>query len=203
VSDPGTVTDWIGRLGDGNPTVAQPLWERYFHRMVDRARRQLAGTPRRRRRGGRGAERPQQLLPRRRAASLPPAGRPRRPLAAAAGGDRPQGQQPSQARYPPEARAARRECPERGGVAPADAAGGSPLARLPSREPTPEYAAQLADTWRLLFGLLRDPELETVALMKMQGYHLREIAARVGCVPRTVQRQLQLIRHIWEREGAM
>jgi hypothetical protein len=42
-----------------------------------------------------------------------------------------------------------------------------------------------------------------VALMKMQGYRLRETAARVVCVPRTVQRQLRLIRHIWEREGAM
>ena len=82
-----------------------------------------------------------------------------------------------------------------------DSAGGSPFARLPSREPTPEYAAQVAETWRRLFGLLRDPELEKVALLKMEGYGLGEIAARLGCVPRTVQRRLRLIRHIWEREG--
>jgi hypothetical protein len=56
---------------------------------------------------------------------------------------------------------------------------------------------------RRLFGLLRNLGLEKVALLKMEGHSLGEIAARLGCVARTVQRQLRLIRHIWEREGAM
>jgi hypothetical protein len=43
--------------------------------------------------------------------------------------------------------------------------------------------------------------LETVALLKMEGYRLQEIAERLGCVSRTVQRQPRLIRHIWEQEG--
>jgi DNA-directed RNA polymerase specialized sigma24 family protein len=60
----------------------------------------------------------------------------------------------------------------------------------------------MAETWRRLVGQLRDPELEQVALLKMDGYSLEEIAARLGCVPRTVRRRLQLIRHIWEREGS-
>jgi hypothetical protein len=40
-----------------------------------------------------------------------------------------------------------------------------------------------------------------VAFLKMKGYSLKQIAAKLGCVPRTVQRQLRLIRHIWQREG--
>jgi DNA-directed RNA polymerase specialized sigma24 family protein len=87
-----------------------------------------------------------------------------------------------------------------GALSPPDSAGRSPLDQLPGREPSPEYAAQVAETLRRLFGVLRDPELEAVALLKMQGYRLEEIAAKQGCVPRTVQRQLRLIRHVWQRE---
>ena len=69
--------------------------------------------------------------------------------------------------------------------------------------PTPEDAAQVAETWRRLFGLLRDPELEKVALLKLEGHSLEDIAARLGCQPRSVQRQLRLIRHTWQRDGAL
>jgi len=37
----------------------------------------------------------------------------------------------------------------------------------------------------------------------MEGYGLAEIATELGCVPRTVQRRLRLIRHIWEREWSV
>jgi DNA-directed RNA polymerase specialized sigma24 family protein len=79
--------------------------------------------------------------------------------------------------------------------------GDSPLGRLASREPTPEDAAQLAEECRRLFGALRDPDLEAVAQLKMECYSLEEIAAKLGCVPRTIQRRVNLIRQIWTREG--
>ena len=34
----GSVTDWIGHLKQGDHAAAQPLWERYFERLVGLAR---------------------------------------------------------------------------------------------------------------------------------------------------------------------
>ena len=34
----GSITGWIAGLKSGDPGAAQPLWERYFARMVDLAR---------------------------------------------------------------------------------------------------------------------------------------------------------------------
>ena len=41
-----------------------------------------------------------------------------------------------------------------------------------------------------------------MALLRMEGYTVDEIAARLGCVARTVKRKLQLIRDIWKEELA-
>jgi DNA-directed RNA polymerase specialized sigma24 family protein len=49
---------------------------------------------------------------------------------------------------------------------------------------------------------LNDEELNSVALLRMEGYTVDEIAARLGCVARTVKRKLQLIRDIWKEELA-
>jgi hypothetical protein len=43
----GSVTHWIGQLQAGDPAAAQPLWERYFLKLVHLARRKLQGLPRR------------------------------------------------------------------------------------------------------------------------------------------------------------
>src|SRR5262245_23340226 len=42
-----SVTHWIGRLRAGDQAAAQPLWERYFRQLVGLARKRLQGTPRR------------------------------------------------------------------------------------------------------------------------------------------------------------
>jgi DNA-directed RNA polymerase specialized sigma24 family protein len=39
-------------------------------------------------------------------------------------------------------------------------------------------------------------------LWKIEGYTNEEIAAKLGCVPRTVQSKLQLIRDTWTEEVA-
>ena len=56
-------------------------------------------------------------------------------------------------------------------------------------EPTPDLAAQVAEEYRRLLGLLGSKELETVALHKMEGYSNEEIAGLRGCTTRTVERQ--------------
>src|SRR5262249_39462009 len=50
MSTPGSVTSWLVRLKEGDADAAQPLWERYFRRMVDLARKRLRDA-----RGGGGA----------------------------------------------------------------------------------------------------------------------------------------------------
>jgi RNA polymerase sigma factor (sigma-70 family) len=74
------------------------------------------------------------------------------------------------------------------------------LEQLLTREPTPEEAAATADECRRLLELLEEPELRQVALWKVEGYTNEEIAARLDCVPRTVERKLRRIRLLWKHE---
>jgi DNA-directed RNA polymerase specialized sigma24 family protein len=84
----------------------------------------------------------------------------------------------------------------------AGAAEESVLGQVLSREPTPEFAAQMREECERLLRGLGDEELKSVALMRMEGYSVEEIAVRLGCVARSVKRKLQLIRSIWEKELA-
>ena len=74
------------------------------------------------------------------------------------------------------------------------------LEQLLTREPTPEEAAATADECRRLLGLLEEPELRQIALWKVEGYTNEEIAARLDCVPRTVERKVRRIRLLWRHE---
>ncbi len=65
-------------------------------------------------------------------------------------------------------------------------------------QPTPDLVALLADQCRHLLGRLDDPDLRQIALWKMEGYSNEEIAGRLGCVVRTVERRLRLIRTTWK-----
>jgi DNA-directed RNA polymerase specialized sigma24 family protein len=70
------------------------------------------------------------------------------------------------------------------------------------REPTPEFAAEMTDECRWLLDRLGDPTLRSVALWKMEGFSSSEIAARLGCVEKTVERKLRAIRQIWAGEAS-
>src|SRR5262249_36102863 len=78
--------------------------------------------------------------------------------------------------------------------------GDSPLGRMVSQEPSPEFAALATEQFRRVFDLLRDPKLEESALLHMAGYEPGEIAERMGCSERTVVRRLRLVKHTWEQE---
>jgi DNA-directed RNA polymerase specialized sigma24 family protein len=75
------------------------------------------------------------------------------------------------------------------------------LDEVVGHEPTPAFAAQVAEEYRRLLATLADTELESIALWRLEGYTVEEIAARLQCAPRSVKRKLQLIRHLWERKG--
>jgi len=76
---------------------------------------------------------------------------------------------------------------------------------LLSREPTPEFAAQLSDELERLLGKLSatgDEQLGRIALWRMEGDSTVDIAIRLGCVRRTVERKLQVIARLWEEDVA-
>jgi DNA-directed RNA polymerase specialized sigma24 family protein len=196
----GSVTHWIDLLKAGERAAAQPLWEAYCHRLAALARRKLQDTPRA-------------------AADEEDAA-----LSAFASFCR----RAEQGQFPrlhdrndlwqvlvmltarKAAQLARNACREKrgggkilreGDLPGADGSGEGGLAQVVGREPTPDFAAQMAEECRRRLEQLPDPELRSIALWKMEGYTNDEIAERVGCVPRTVERRLRVIRALWGGEG--
>jgi DNA-directed RNA polymerase specialized sigma24 family protein len=72
-------------------------------------------------------------------------------------------------------------------------------AEIAGNEPTPEFAAQAAEEYGRLLGLLGD-ELGTIAVWKMEGLTNPEIASRLDCALSTVERRLRIIRKTWLAE---
>lgn len=71
------------------------------------------------------------------------------------------------------------------------------LDRAASAEPTPEFAAQVAETCGELLNSLEDSTLRKIALQKFEGYTNNEIAEKMGVTQRTVERKLDRIRTKW------
>ena len=198
----GSVTHWLGQLRAGDPTAAQPLWERYFRRLVGLAREKLRGLPRR------AADEEDVAL-----SAFDSFCR------GAEAGRFPQLQDRDNLWHLLVALTVRKAVDLRrhetrqkrggGGVldeaALADlpaGAGEMDLEQVLGPEPTPEFAAQMAEECQRLLDCLDDATLRAVALAKMEGYTNEEIAARLGCAPRTVARKLEVIRKLWGEEAA-
>lgn len=192
----GSVTRWIEQLRAGDKAAADPLWQRYFERLVALARARLLRSPRRAADEEdvalsafhsfcRAAERGRfpkledredlwRLLAtftRRKAAHLLRDG----------------------ARL------------KRGGGEGCTCSDATPdeaidLELIAGEEPGPALLAEMAEECRRLLGRLGDETLRAVAVWKMEGYTNEEIAGKLACVPRTIERKLRLIRAIWESE---
>lgn len=68
---------------------------------------------------------------------------------------------------------------------------------LPSGEPSPEFASQFKETCDEMLGGLDGENLKQIGLLKMEGYTDSEVAAKLNCSRRTVQRRLEMIRRNW------
>jgi DNA-directed RNA polymerase specialized sigma24 family protein len=80
---------------------------------------------------------------------------------------------------------------------------GDPLAQFVGPEPTPEVAALVADEVRRLLGLLEDGDQRIIAQMKLECYSNEEIANKLGCALRTVERKLGIVRKVWNEESPL
>jgi DNA-directed RNA polymerase specialized sigma24 family protein len=194
----GSISHWLGPLQQGDPDAVQRLWERYFQRLIELAHKKLRALPHR--------EAAEDVALSAFDSFCRGAGRGRFPQLA----DRDSLWRLLVVITARKAAHYRRDAgrQKRGGVA-AIVGQGSPdtdmettLEQIVGREPTPEFAAQAAEECKHLLGQLGDPELESIALLKMEGYTLEEIAERLGYVPRTIKRKLRLIRGLWEQELA-
>ena len=75
-----------------------------------------------------------------------------------------------------------------------ESAGEQILPQLLGDSPTPEFAAIMAEEYKRLLGILGSEDLRALAVAKMEGYKNEEIAEKLDCSLRTVERQLHLIR---------
>lgn len=198
-SDDGSVTRWIGQIQGGDQAAAQHLWDRYFRRLVGLARKKLQGAKR-------VVADEEDVALSAFDSFFRAAEQGRFPLLE----DRDSLWQLLVVLTARKAAHLRRDegrLKRGGGVqfvghAPEGSDDSSVLAQVLGREPTPEFAAQITEEYEILMRSLGDPELESVALWRMEGYTIEEIADRLGCVPRSVHRKLVLIRSIWEKEQA-
>jgi DNA-directed RNA polymerase specialized sigma24 family protein len=189
MSSAGDVTRWLQQLKAGDHAAAQPLWERYFRRLVALARDRLRKLPRaatdeedvalsafdsfcRRAEEGRFPRLDDRddlwqllvLIANRKACDLAEyEGRERRDW--------------------------RRTTSLEGDVA-------EPF----SADPDPAVVAEVADESGRLLRLLPDEQIRAIAVRKLEGHSNEEIAGLVACSLATVERRLALIRKSWEKE---
>lgn len=65
-----------------------------------------------------------------------------------------------------------------------------------------DYVVEMQESLEQLLDLLPDDEYRVIANMRMEGHSNEEIAEKLGCTERTVERRLQRIREIWEQAAA-
>ena len=71
---------------------------------------------------------------------------------------------------------------------------GGLLRQLMSDEPSPDCVAEFADSLKRIIQCLPSPSTRLLLLYKLEGYTNAEVADRLGCTPRTVERKLATIR---------
>lgn len=65
----------------------------------------------------------------------------------------------------------------------------------------PVTLSDFAQDCQEMFDLLDDDKLRAIALLRVEGYSVDEIAAKMECAKRSVERRLRLIRTIWNSES--
>ncbi len=191
------MTRWITALKHGDEAAAQPLWERYYRRLVSLARQKLPIARRRQADEedvvqsafhsffqGVARGRFPQLHDRDNLWRLLVVITARKALDQIA-------QEHSKRRGGGTVQGESRISPR--GYAQDEVA----IEQIVGDEPSPEFVAQIAEEYHRLLDLLGDETLCRVAIWKMEGLTNDEVAERLDCSRRTVARKLETIRIIW------
>ena len=199
MQDEDLVTTWLPKLAEGNQEAAEAVWHKFFDKLVRLAQRRLANLPRR------TADEEDVAL-----SAMNSFFR-----AAQAG------------RFPQlanrddlwkvlftitarkvVAQQRRHFADKRGGglvrgesvfLQVEDENEGPGIAQMVGAEPTPELAAELTETCQRLLDSLDDETLREIALLRLEGYTNDEIAERIKCTTRSVERKLNRIRSVWSK----
>jgi RNA polymerase sigma factor (sigma-70 family) len=195
-----SVSQWISHLKEGNADAAQRLWERYAMRLVELARRRLKDAPK-------GVADEEDI-----AASV------FHSLCRGAAAGRLQNVQNRDdlwwlllaitkqkvvdhvRRETAQKRGSGRIQSESGLNGNPDDSHGFALDRLVGDEPTPEFVLMIEEQHERLLGLLRDDRLRQIAVFRIEGFTVPEIAEDLRVSTRSIERKLQLIRGVWSKE---
>jgi hypothetical protein len=198
----GSITGWLAQLRQGEDAAVQPLWDRYFDKLVGLARKKLC------------------------ASRQPLTDEDEEGVALSAFHDFCDGARLGRFPrlngrddlwrvliYPTACKAVdqmkRRVALRRGGRRVAleadlqpspDGDGTWTLDSIVGTEPSPEFASQVAEECQSCVDRLRDPTLRRIALMKLACFTNEEIREALGCSLRSVTLKLKLIRSLWESE---
>ena len=71
------------------------------------------------------------------------------------------------------------------------------LEQMEAADPSPVVAVVLNEALECRLQALADPELRKIALWRLEGYSNGEIATRLDCTERSVERKLARIRSLW------
>ena len=192
-ADPQAVTEWLHRLREGDEDAVRRLWDHYFHRLVRLAQRNLRGLP------TKAVDEEDVAL-----SAFKSFHR-----AAVAGNFGKLDDRDDlwrillclTVRKAIDTR--RRSTTQRRGGRTADVVIDEAVAAdLISREDDPQLRAEVDEQFERLLEALDDESMRQIALGKLQGFTNVEIAEKLGCGLRTVQRRLEIIRRTWTQAVA-
>jgi RNA polymerase sigma factor (sigma-70 family) len=195
-----SVSLWITNLKEGNADAAQQLWERYAQRLVAIAQRRMKDAPKRVADEEDVAASVFQSLCRGAAAGRFQNLKNRDDLWWLLLAITKQKVVDHVRREMAQKRGAGRVQFESGLNGNVDESSGFTLDRLVGDEPTPEFVVMLEEQHERLLGLLRDDRLRQIAVFRIEGFTVPEIAEDLRVSTRSIERKLQLIRDVWSKE---
>jgi RNA polymerase sigma factor (sigma-70 family) len=193
MTEPDSVKFWIQQLKAGDAGAAQPLWERYYRRLVGLARKKLGDAPRRATDEDDVVQSAFSTFCQRAREGLFPRLSDREDLW--------QLLVVITARKALSQRAHQQRAKRGGGnvydqaaFKDDDSSFDDCLAQAIDSEPTPEFAAQAAEQLERVMDNLPDPTHRIIVLWKLEGRTNTEIARHLDCSLTSVERKLRSIR---------